>query len=37
MRPDPVGELERLLKARRSADQSADLVVDVERLAIREL
>ncbi|MES2178671.1 MAG: shikimate kinase [Gemmatimonadota bacterium] len=32
MRPDPRGELERLLAARKSAYESADLIVDVERL-----
>jgi shikimate kinase len=32
LRPDPRGELERLLATRRSAYESADLVVDVEHL-----
>ena len=32
LRPDPRGELERLLAARRSVYESADLVVDVEHL-----
>ena len=32
LRPDPLGELERLLAARRSVYESADLVVDVERI-----
>jgi shikimate kinase len=36
-RPDPVGELERLYKERRSAYESADYVVDVERVAISEV
>ncbi len=32
MRPDPRGELERLLVARRTAYESADVVIDVERI-----
>jgi len=32
LRPDPRGELERLLATRRSVYESADLVVDVEHL-----
>jgi shikimate kinase len=32
LRPDPRGELERLLATRRSAYESADLIVDVEHL-----
>jgi hypothetical protein len=32
VRPNPAGELERLLETRRSAYEGADLVVDVERL-----
>jgi shikimate kinase len=32
MRPNPRGEMERLLETRRAAYDSADLVVDVERL-----
>ena len=32
LRPDPRGELERLLESRKSAYESADIVVDVERL-----
>jgi shikimate kinase len=36
-RPDPVGELERLLKERRAAYESADYVVDVERVPVNEV
>ena len=36
-RPNPVAELERLLQQRRSAYESADYVVDVERVAITEV
>jgi len=36
-RPDPVAELERLLKERRTAYESADYVVDVERVAVTEV
>ena len=36
-RPNPVGELERLLEERRAAYESADYVVDVERVAIPEV
>jgi shikimate kinase len=36
-RPNPVAELERLLQQRRSAYESADYVVDVERVAIAEV
>jgi shikimate kinase len=36
-RPDPVGELERLLKERRAAYESADYVVDVERVPVPEV
>ena len=36
-RPNPVGELERLLRERRAAYESADYVVDVERVAISEV
>ena len=36
-RPNPVGELERLLRERRIAYESADYVVDVERVAISEV
>ena len=36
-RPNPVAELERLLQQRRSAYESADYVVDVERVAISEV
>jgi shikimate kinase len=36
-RPDPVGELERLLKERRAAYESADYVVDVERVPVSEV
>ena len=36
-RPNPVGELERLLGERRTAYESADYVVDVERVAISEV
>ena len=36
-RPNPVGELERLLRERRTAYESADYVVDVERVAISEV
>jgi shikimate kinase len=36
-RPDPIGELERLLADRRQAYESADVVVDVERVAISEV
>jgi shikimate kinase len=36
-RPDPAGELERLLESRRSAYEAADVVVDVERVAIAEV
>ncbi|MEO6526280.1 MAG: shikimate kinase [Gemmatimonadaceae bacterium] len=36
-RPDPAGELERLLGQRRVAYESADVVVDVERVAISEV
>lgn len=32
MRPNPVGELERMLAARKAAYETADFVVDVERL-----
>jgi shikimate kinase len=36
-RPNPVAELERLLKERRTAYESADYIVDVERVAIAEV
>ena len=36
-RPDPVGELERLLRERRTAYEASDYVVDVERVAISEV
>ena len=36
-RPNPVAELERLLGERRTAYESADYVVDVERVAISEV
>jgi shikimate kinase len=36
-RPNPVGELERLLQERRTAYESADYVVDVERVPIPEV
>jgi shikimate kinase len=36
-RPDPVGELERILKERRAAYESADYVVDVERVPVSEV
>ena len=36
-RPNPIAELERLLRERRSAYESADYVVDVERVAISEV
>ena len=36
-RPNPVAELERLLNERRIAYESADYVVDVERVAISEV
>ena len=36
-RPNPVGELERLLTDRRAAYESADYVVDVERVPISEV
>jgi shikimate kinase len=36
-RPNPVGELERLLRERYAAYESADYVVDVERVAISEV
>jgi len=36
-RPNPIAELERLLQQRRSAYESADYVVDVERVAISEV
>ena len=36
-RPNPVAELERLLRERRTAYESADYVVDVERVAISEV
>ncbi len=36
-RPNPVGELERLLIERRAAYESADYVVDVERVPISEV
>ena len=36
-RPNPVAELERLLQERRAAYESADYVVDVERVAISEV
>ena len=36
-RPNPVGELERLLDERRIAYESSDYVVDVERVAISEV
>jgi shikimate kinase len=35
--PDPVGELERLLLVRRAAYESADLVVDVERITPQQV
>ena len=35
--PDPVGELARLLAARKALYESADLVIDVERLAPQEV
>jgi shikimate kinase len=35
-RPNPLGELERLLRERRGAYESADYVVDVERVPIAE-
>jgi shikimate kinase len=36
-RPNPVAELERLLRERRVAYESSDYVVDVERVAISEV
>jgi shikimate kinase len=36
-RPNPAGELERLLNERRTAYESADYVVDVERVAVSEV
>ena len=36
-RPNPKGELDRLLELRRPAYEAADLVVDVERLAAKEV
>ena len=36
-RPNPAGELERLLEVRRAAYESSDVVVDVERVAIPEV
>jgi shikimate kinase len=36
-RPDPLGELERLHAARRSAYESADLVIDVEGIGVEEV
>jgi shikimate kinase len=36
-RPDPVAELEKLYRERRPAYESADYVVDVERVAISEV
>ena len=35
--PDPVGELGRLLAVRRAGYETADLVVDVERIAPQEV
>ena len=37
MRPNPRGELDRLLETRRAAYEAGDLVVDVERLAAKEV
>jgi len=37
VRPNPSGELGRLLETRRSSYETADLVVDVERLAAQEV
>jgi hypothetical protein len=37
MRPDPLGELRRLLDARHKAYESADHVVEVELLAVEEV
>ena len=37
MRPNPRGELDRLLETRRAAYEAGDLVVDVERLAAQEV
>ncbi|MEP6729316.1 MAG: shikimate kinase [bacterium] len=37
VRPNPRGELERLLETRRSSYEANDLVVDVERLAAQEV
>ena len=37
MRPDPLGELRRLLDARRKAYESADHVVDAELLGVEEV
>jgi shikimate kinase len=37
VRPNPSGELGRLLETRRSAYETADLVVDVERLVAQEV
>ena len=36
-RPDPKGETERLLAARRAAYESADLVIDTERLDLQQV
>ncbi|MEO8564154.1 MAG: shikimate kinase [bacterium] len=36
-RPNPAGELERLLEERKAAYESSDVVVDVERVAIPEV
>jgi shikimate kinase len=37
MRPDPLGELDRLLAARKAAYESAQHVVDVEHLAPQQI
>jgi hypothetical protein len=37
MRPDPLGELRRLLEARRKAYESADHVIEAEHLGAEEV
>jgi shikimate kinase len=37
MRPDPLGELKRLLDARKAAYESADQVVDTELFALQRV
>jgi shikimate kinase len=37
MRPDPLGEIRRLLEARKKAYESADHVIEAELLSVEEV